>query len=121
MNTAILFDESYKQALEYRKTWDEDNGKKLHQNFQKKEEVVIKQISEIDQKEYMAKGLCFQCGRGGHQIRDCPDAPKKEKKKKEELKKLSKEERFARIRALVNDQLEEEKNMLIDLMEQEGF
>ncbi|ESK82775.1 reverse transcriptase-rnase h-integrase [Moniliophthora roreri MCA 2997] len=61
----------------------------------------------------MAKGLCFQCGRGGHQIRDCPDAPKKEEKKKEE--------QFAKIRALVNDQTEEEKNLLINLMEQEAM
>uniref|UniRef100_A0A0W0FUY0 Pro-pol protein n=1 Tax=Moniliophthora roreri TaxID=221103 RepID=A0A0W0FUY0_MONRR len=45
---------------------------------------------------------------------------KKKEKKKEELKKLSKEERFAKIRALVNDQTEEEKNMLIDLMEQKA-
>ncbi|KAI3605849.1 hypothetical protein WG66_012479 [Moniliophthora roreri] len=121
MNATILFDESYKQAQEYGKMWDEDNGRKPQWSFQKKEEVTIKQISEIDQKEYMAKGLCFRCGRGGHQIRDCPDVVKKEEKKKEEPRKLLKEERFAKIRALVNDQTEEEKNMLIDLMEQEGF
>ncbi|ESK97665.1 hypothetical protein Moror_17455 [Moniliophthora roreri MCA 2997] len=120
MNTAILFDESYKQAQEYGKTWDKDNRRKSQQSFRKKEEVAIKQISDGDWKEYMAKRLCFQCGRGGHQIRDCPDAPKKEEKK-EEPKKLTKEERFAKIRALVNDQTEEEKNILIDLMEQEGF
>ncbi|KAI3621306.1 hypothetical protein WG66_014559 [Moniliophthora roreri] len=120
MNATILFNESYKQAQEYGKTWDEDNGRKPQQSFQKKEKVAVKQISEIDQKEYMAKGLCFQCGREGHRIRDCPDAIKKEEKK-EEPRKLSKEERFAKIRALVNDQTEEEKNMLIDLMEQEGF
>ncbi|ESK84049.1 hypothetical protein Moror_11488 [Moniliophthora roreri MCA 2997] len=121
MNATILFDESYKQAQEYGKTWNEDNRRKLQQNFQKKEEVAIKQISDGDQKEYMAKGLCFWCGRGGHQIRDCPDTLKKEEKKREELKKLSKEERFTKIRVLVNDQTEEEKNMLIDLMEQKGF
>ncbi|KAI3615029.1 reverse transcriptase [Moniliophthora roreri] len=102
MNAAILFDESYKQAMEYRKI------------FRKKEEVTIKQILDEDRKEYMAKGLCFQYGRGGHQIRDCPDALKKKEEKK-------KEEQFAKIRALVNDQSKEEKNMLIDLMEQEGF
>ncbi|KAI3620983.1 hypothetical protein WG66_012336 [Moniliophthora roreri] len=105
MDAVILFDESYKQALEYGRTWDEENGKKQQRN----------------RKEYMAKGLCFRCGREGHRIRDCLDAPKKEEKKKEEPKKLSKEERFAKIKALVNDQLEEEKNLLIDLMELEGF
>ncbi|ESK81906.1 hypothetical protein Moror_687 [Moniliophthora roreri MCA 2997] len=30
MNGAILFDESYKQAQEYGKMWDEDNGRKPH-------------------------------------------------------------------------------------------
>ncbi|ESK81955.1 hypothetical protein Moror_15396 [Moniliophthora roreri MCA 2997] len=59
MNVAILFDESYKQAMEYGKTWDDDNGRKPKQSFRKKEEVAIKQISETDQKEYMVKGLCF--------------------------------------------------------------
>ncbi|ESK80933.1 hypothetical protein Moror_15874 [Moniliophthora roreri MCA 2997] len=33
MNAAILFDESYKQAQEYGKTWDKDNGRKPNQNF----------------------------------------------------------------------------------------
>ncbi|ESK90751.1 pro-pol protein [Moniliophthora roreri MCA 2997] len=122
MNAAILFDESYKQAMEYGKTWDNDNGRKPKRSFCKKEEVAIKQqqISEIDRKEYMTKGLCFRCGRGGHQIRDCLDSPKKDKKKKEEPKKLTREEQYAKIKALVNDQLEEEKNSLIDLMELEA-
>ncbi|KAI3603641.1 hypothetical protein WG66_006094 [Moniliophthora roreri] len=67
MNAAILFNESYKQAQEYGKMWDEEHGgKKPQRNFQKKEEVAIKQIGEIDQKDYMAKGLCFRCGRNGH-------------------------------------------------------
>uniref|UniRef100_A0A0W0FZW8 CCHC-type domain-containing protein n=1 Tax=Moniliophthora roreri TaxID=221103 RepID=A0A0W0FZW8_MONRR len=65
-----------------------------------KEDVAIKQISEIDRKEYMAKGLCFRCRRGGHQIRDCLDALKKEERKKEEPRKLTKEEWFAKIKAL---------------------
>uniref|UniRef100_A0A0W0FRF0 CCHC-type domain-containing protein n=1 Tax=Moniliophthora roreri TaxID=221103 RepID=A0A0W0FRF0_MONRR len=123
MNAVILFDESYKQAMEYGKTWDDDNGRKPKRSFCKKEEVAIKQqqISETDRKEYMAKGLCFRCGRGGHQIRDCPDSPKKDKKRKEELKKLTREEQYAKIKALVNDQPEEEKNSLIDLMKLEGF
>ncbi|KAI3608779.1 hypothetical protein WG66_003808 [Moniliophthora roreri] len=122
MNTAIIFDESYKQALEYGKSWDEEHGgKKPQRNFRKKEDVVIKQIIDIDRKEYMTKGLCFRCGRNGHCIRDCPDMPKKNERKQEELKKLSKEDRFAKIRALVNKQTEEEKNLLLDLMEQEGF
>uniref|UniRef100_A0A0W0G4Q0 CCHC-type domain-containing protein n=1 Tax=Moniliophthora roreri TaxID=221103 RepID=A0A0W0G4Q0_MONRR len=121
MDVAILFDESYKQALEYGRTWDRENGRKQQRNFRKKENVVIKQILEIDWKEYMARGLCFRCRKGGHRIKDCLDAPKKEEKKKEELKKLSKEERFAKIKALVNNQMEEEKNLLIDLMELEGF
>uniref|UniRef100_A0A0W0FW05 CCHC-type domain-containing protein n=1 Tax=Moniliophthora roreri TaxID=221103 RepID=A0A0W0FW05_MONRR len=121
MNAAILFDEGYKQAIEYGKMWNEDNGRKAPQNFQKKENIAIKQISEIDRKEYMAKRLCFRCGRGGHRIRDCPDMPKKEEKRKKEPKKLLREERFAKIKVLVNDQTEEEKNFLIDLMEQEGF
>ncbi|KAI3616628.1 hypothetical protein WG66_011383 [Moniliophthora roreri] len=122
MNAAIIFDESYKQALEYGKTWDDEHrGKKPQRSFRKKEEVVIKQITEIDRKEYMAKGLCFRCGKAGHRIRDCPDAPKKDEKKQEEPKKLTKEERFARIRALVNEQPKEDKDFLLDLMEQEGF
>uniref|UniRef100_A0A0W0FDK0 RNA-directed DNA polymerase n=1 Tax=Moniliophthora roreri TaxID=221103 RepID=A0A0W0FDK0_MONRR len=121
MNTAIIFDESYKQALEYGKSWDEEHGgKKPQRNFRKKEDVVIKQIIDIDRKEYMTKGLCFRCGRNGHCIRDCPDMPKKNERKQEELKKLSKEDRFAKIRALVNKQTEEEKNLLLDLMEQEA-
>ncbi|ESK81603.1 hypothetical protein Moror_11126, partial [Moniliophthora roreri MCA 2997] len=37
MNMAILFNKSWKQALEYRKKWDEDNGKKGQRSFQKKE------------------------------------------------------------------------------------
>ncbi|ESK82188.1 hypothetical protein Moror_14453 [Moniliophthora roreri MCA 2997] len=97
MDAAILFDESYKQAQEYGKTWDEDNGRKPQQSFRKREEVAVKQISEADQKEYMAKRLCFQCSRGGHRIQDCPDAMKKEEKRKEEPKRLLKEERFAKI------------------------
>ncbi|ESK80856.1 hypothetical protein Moror_15424 [Moniliophthora roreri MCA 2997] len=122
MNTAILFNESYKQALEYGKTWDKEHGtKKLQRNFQKKDDVAIKQITDIDQKEYIAKGLCFRCGRNRHCIKDCLDMPKKDEKKQEELKKLLKEERFAKIRVLVNEQTEKEKNLLIDMMEQEGF
>ncbi|ESK81470.1 hypothetical protein Moror_15797 [Moniliophthora roreri MCA 2997] len=104
MSAAIIFNKSYKQALEYGKTWDKDNGRKQHQNFCKKEEVTIKQISEMDRKEYM----------------DCPDAAKKEERKKEEPKKLSKEERFAKIRALINNQTDEEKSTLLNLMEQEA-
>ncbi|ESK81640.1 hypothetical protein Moror_3254 [Moniliophthora roreri MCA 2997] len=122
MNAAILFDESYKQALEYRKTWDDEHGgKKLQRNFRKKEDVAIKQIVDVDQKEYMAKGLCFRCGRNGHCIKDCPDMPKKDEKKQEEPKKLMREERFAKIRALINEQPKEDKDFLLDLMEQEGF
>ncbi|KAI3614386.1 hypothetical protein WG66_000308 [Moniliophthora roreri] len=122
MNAAIIFDESYKQALEYGKTWDDEHGgKKPQRSFRKKEEVAIKQITEIDRKEYMVKGLCFRCGKAGHRIRDCPDVPKREEKKQEEPKKLTKEERFAKIRALVNEQLQEDKDFLLDLMEQEGF
>uniref|UniRef100_A0A0W0EWK4 CCHC-type domain-containing protein n=2 Tax=Moniliophthora roreri TaxID=221103 RepID=A0A0W0EWK4_MONRR len=122
MNAAIIFDESYKQVLEYGKTWDDEHGgKKPQRSFRKKEEVAIKQITEIDRKEYMAKGLCFRCRKAGHRIRDCPDAPKKDEKRQEEPKKLTKEERFAKIRALVNEQLQEDKDFLLDLMEQEGF
>uniref|UniRef100_A0A0W0F8U2 Retrotransposon gag domain-containing protein n=1 Tax=Moniliophthora roreri TaxID=221103 RepID=A0A0W0F8U2_MONRR len=63
MNAAILFDESYKQALEYGKTWDKEHGtKKPQRNFRKKDDIAIKQITNIDRKEYMAKGLCFRCG-----------------------------------------------------------
>ncbi|ESK83504.1 hypothetical protein Moror_4867 [Moniliophthora roreri MCA 2997] len=122
MNTAILFDESYKQALEYGKTWDDEHGgKKPQRSFRKKEDVTIKQITDVDRKEYMAKGLCFRCGRNGHHIKDCPDMPKRDEKRQEELKKLTKEERFAKIRALVNEQPKEDKDFLLDLMEQEGF
>uniref|UniRef100_A0A0W0G5Y1 Putative reverse transcriptase-rnase h-integrase n=1 Tax=Moniliophthora roreri TaxID=221103 RepID=A0A0W0G5Y1_MONRR len=122
MNATILFDESYKQALEYGKMWDEEHGgKKPQRNFRKKKDVAIKQIVDIDRKEYMAKGLCFRCGRNGHHIKDCPDMPKKDKRRQEEPKKLSKEDRFAKIRMLVNEQMEEKKNLLLDLMEQEGF
>uniref|UniRef100_A0A0W0FW59 CCHC-type domain-containing protein n=1 Tax=Moniliophthora roreri TaxID=221103 RepID=A0A0W0FW59_MONRR len=122
MDAAILFDKSYKQALEYGKTWDEEHGgRKPQRSFRKKEDVAIKQIAEIDRKEYMLKGLCFRCGRPGHRIKDCPDTPKKEERRQEELKKLTREERFAKIRALVNEQLKEDKDFLIDLMEQEGF
>ncbi|ESK95472.1 hypothetical protein Moror_12742 [Moniliophthora roreri MCA 2997] len=122
MNTAILFDESYKEALEYGKTWDDEHGgRKPQRNFRKKEDVAIKQIVDVDWKEYMAKGLCFRCGRNRHCIKDCPDMPKKEEKKQEEPKKLSREERFTKIRALVNEQLKEDKDFLLDLMEQEGF
>uniref|UniRef100_A0A0W0G410 Reverse transcriptase-rnase h-integrase n=1 Tax=Moniliophthora roreri TaxID=221103 RepID=A0A0W0G410_MONRR len=120
MNAAILFDESYKQVQEYGKVWDEEHGgKKPQRNFRKKEEVAIKQIGNIDWKEYMAKGLCFRCGQNGHRIKDCPDSPKKDEKKQEEPKKLSKEERFAKIRALVNE-MGDEKDLLLDLMEQEA-
>uniref|UniRef100_A0A0W0FNX9 Retrotransposon gag domain-containing protein n=1 Tax=Moniliophthora roreri TaxID=221103 RepID=A0A0W0FNX9_MONRR len=63
MDAAILFDESYKQAMEYGRTWDKEHGgKRPQRNFRKKEDVAIKQIAEIDRKEYMAKGLCFRCG-----------------------------------------------------------
>ncbi|KAI3621119.1 hypothetical protein WG66_007462 [Moniliophthora roreri] len=80
MDATILFDESYKQALEYGKTWDEEHGgRKPQRSFRKKEEVAIKQIAKIDRKEYMTKGLCFRCRRAGHCIRDCPDTPKKDK------------------------------------------
>ncbi|KAI3615675.1 hypothetical protein WG66_011686 [Moniliophthora roreri] len=122
MNTAILFDESYKQALEYGKTWDDEHGgKKPQRSFRKKEDVTIKQITDVDRKEYMAKGLCFRCGRNGHHIKDCPDMPKRDEKRQEEPKKLTKEERFTKIRALVNEQPKEDKDFLLDLMEQEGF
>ncbi|KAI3621473.1 hypothetical protein WG66_009445 [Moniliophthora roreri] len=122
MNAAIIFDKSYKQAMEYGKTWDDEHGgRKPQRSFRKKEDVSIKQITEVDRKEYMAKGLCFRCGRAVHRIRDCPDTPKKDERKQEEPKKLTREERFAKIRALVNDQPKEDKDLLIDLMEQEGF
>ncbi|ESK80940.1 hypothetical protein Moror_15870 [Moniliophthora roreri MCA 2997] len=121
IDAAILFDESYKQALEYGRTWDDEHGGKKQRNFRKKEDVAIKQISEIDRKEYMSKGLCFRCGRAGHRIKECPDTPKKDERKKEEPKKMTREERFAKIRALVNEQPKEDKDFLIDLMEQEGF
>ncbi|ESK82949.1 hypothetical protein Moror_11816 [Moniliophthora roreri MCA 2997] len=122
MNATILFDESYKQAQEYGKTWDEEHGgKKPQRNFRKKEEVAIKQVNDFDRKEYMAKGLCFRCRRNGHRIKDCPDAPKKDERRREEPKKLSKEERFTKIQALVNDQTDEEKESLLNLMEKEGF
>ncbi|KAI3613623.1 hypothetical protein WG66_006143 [Moniliophthora roreri] len=122
MNAAILFDECYKQALEYGRTWDDEHGgRKPQRNFRKKEDVAIKQIVDVDRKEYMAKGLCFRCGRNGHRIKDCPDMPKKNERKQEELKKLSKEERFAKIRVLVNEQPKEDKDFLLNLMEQEGF
>ncbi|ESK85493.1 hypothetical protein Moror_10111 [Moniliophthora roreri MCA 2997] len=49
MNATILFDESYKQALEYGKTWDDEHGgKKPQRSFRKKEDVAIKQIAKID-------------------------------------------------------------------------
>ncbi|ESK82076.1 hypothetical protein Moror_13407 [Moniliophthora roreri MCA 2997] len=49
MDTAILFDESYKQAIEYGKTWDDEHGgRKPQRSFRKKEDVAIKQITEID-------------------------------------------------------------------------
>uniref|UniRef100_A0A0W0FWU7 CCHC-type domain-containing protein n=1 Tax=Moniliophthora roreri TaxID=221103 RepID=A0A0W0FWU7_MONRR len=122
MDAAILFDESYKQALEYGKTWDDEHrGRKPQRSFRKKEDVAIKQIAKIDRKEYMSKGLCFRCGRPGHRIRDCPDMPKRDEQRQEEPKKLMKEERFAKIRALVNEQSKEDKDFLLDLMEQEGF
>ncbi|KAI3614135.1 hypothetical protein WG66_010884 [Moniliophthora roreri] len=112
----------YKQALEYGKTWDDEHGgKKPQRNFRKKEDIAIKQIVDIDWKEYMAKGLCFRCGRNGHRIKDCPDMPKKDEKKQEEPKKLTREERFTKIRALINEQPKEDKDFLLDLMEQEGF
>ncbi|ESK80931.1 hypothetical protein Moror_15876 [Moniliophthora roreri MCA 2997] len=120
IDAAILFDESYKQALEYGRTWDDEHGGRKQRSFRKKEDVAIKQISEIDRKEYMSKGLCFRCGRAGHRIKDCPDTPKKDERKKEEPKKMTREERFAKIRALVNDQPKEDKDFLIDLMEQEA-
>uniref|UniRef100_A0A0W0G0P3 CCHC-type domain-containing protein n=2 Tax=Moniliophthora roreri TaxID=221103 RepID=A0A0W0G0P3_MONRR len=122
MDATILFDKSYKQALEYGKTWDEEHGgRKPQRSFRKKEDVAIKQIAKIDRKEYMTKGLCFRCGRAGHRIRDCPDTPKKDERKQEEPKKLTREERFAKIRALVNEQPKEDKDFLLDLIEQEGF
>ncbi|ESK88705.1 hypothetical protein Moror_3011 [Moniliophthora roreri MCA 2997] len=122
MNAAIVYDESYKQALEYGKTWDEEHGgKKPQRNFRKKEDVAIKQIVDFDRKEYMAKGLCFRCGRNGHCIKDCPDMLKKDERKQEEPKKLTKEDRFAKIRALVNEQTEEEENLLPRFDGTEGF
>ncbi|ESK82054.1 hypothetical protein Moror_13422 [Moniliophthora roreri MCA 2997] len=33
MNAVILFDESYKQAVEYRRVWDEENGRKPQHIF----------------------------------------------------------------------------------------
>uniref|UniRef100_A0A0W0GCQ7 RNA-directed DNA polymerase n=1 Tax=Moniliophthora roreri TaxID=221103 RepID=A0A0W0GCQ7_MONRR len=46
--------------------------------------------------------------------------PKKDERKQEEPKKLTKEERFAKIRALVNEQPKEDKDFLLDMMEQEA-
>uniref|UniRef100_A0A0W0GFP5 Putative reverse transcriptase-rnase h-integrase n=1 Tax=Moniliophthora roreri TaxID=221103 RepID=A0A0W0GFP5_MONRR len=46
--------------------------------------------------------------------------PKKDERKREEPKKLSKEERFAKIQALVNNQTDEEKESLLNLMEKEA-
>ncbi|ESK83582.1 hypothetical protein Moror_12072 [Moniliophthora roreri MCA 2997] len=55
MNAAILFDESYKQAMEYGKTWDDEHrGKKLQRSFRKKEDIAIKQITEMDRKAYVS-------------------------------------------------------------------
>uniref|UniRef100_A0A0W0FI72 Retrotransposon gag domain-containing protein n=1 Tax=Moniliophthora roreri TaxID=221103 RepID=A0A0W0FI72_MONRR len=39
IDAAILFDESYKQALEYGRTWDEEHGGKKQRNFRKKEDM----------------------------------------------------------------------------------
>ncbi|KAI3612687.1 hypothetical protein WG66_014597 [Moniliophthora roreri] len=59
MNAAILCDESHKQTQKYGKKWDKDNGRRPQQNFHKKKDAMIRKITEVDQKKYMAKGLCF--------------------------------------------------------------
>uniref|UniRef100_A0A0W0GCN4 CCHC-type domain-containing protein n=1 Tax=Moniliophthora roreri TaxID=221103 RepID=A0A0W0GCN4_MONRR len=119
MNTAILYNETWEQAQQYGKRWDKDN-RRTQQTFQKKEGTSIKKISEAGRKEYMAKGLYFQCGRSRHRVKDCPDGAKKKEQKKEEPRKMTKEKQYVKIHALVNDQSKEEKDLL-HLMEQKGF
>uniref|UniRef100_A0A0W0FBT6 Uncharacterized protein n=1 Tax=Moniliophthora roreri TaxID=221103 RepID=A0A0W0FBT6_MONRR len=59
-----------------------------------------------------------------HRIKNCPEGKKNEPKKEEpkkELKVMTREERFTKIQAIIDDQTKEEKDLLLNLMEKEGF
>uniref|UniRef100_A0A0W0FF01 RNA-directed DNA polymerase n=1 Tax=Moniliophthora roreri TaxID=221103 RepID=A0A0W0FF01_MONRR len=94
---AIRYDEQYKYYEAVQKP------KRFRLTDEKKKKVSINrmtnQLSDEEQKKYMADGRCFRCAKQGHMSRDCPT--KQNGEVKEEKKKLSTREAYAKIRAIV--------------------
>lgn len=76
----------------------------------------VDRLSTDEQKEYMKKGLCFKCGKPGHISKDCPT---KAKPQQQPIK--SGKDAAARIRALIKELPEDERESAYADLEKEGF
>ena len=101
--------------------------------FQKKEKdpnaMDVDALTIDKRTEYMKKGLCFGCGKGGHLNRDCPDRKKPTVYKATTSappsysppKKMAAKELYTHIRSLTALMNEEEKEEFYQEAEKEGF
>ena len=86
-------------------------------------------MTDEERTELMRKGLCFQCKKGGHLSRDCPERKGKATTPQSMTpaptpttpKKMTAKELTAHIRSLTALLNEEEKTEFYDEAEKEGF
>ena len=93
-------------------------------------------LSTEDRDEHMKKGLCFECHQFGHRARECKGkapanpsnrtwkirATKTESTPKiEEVKPDTGRKAYAKIRAMLADLDDDEKEVVLKSMEDEGF
>ncbi|KAL0566932.1 hypothetical protein V5O48_015062 [Marasmius crinis-equi] len=79
----------------------------------------VDQLSTKQQKEYFAKGLCFNCGVQGHLSRECPK--KKPKFQKNKPTPKNRAEAWTEIWSLIAALSEEEREDLFGIMKNEGL
>lgn len=79
----------------------------------------VNRLSVEEQRDYMKKGLCFRCGRRGHLSKECPKKNSGEIKKTD-LPKGGKDT-ATRIRAMLQELPENEREVAYSQLENEGF